>query len=152
MATLMDTETGDCGTQTVAGDVAVSVVTRDRGPAGWWRLLRPMRVLVPDRALHGVLGVAADLPGGAQLCVAGTGPLLTAIVRAAYLPGPLRVQLTALELARAGERFGARPALPVLPLCAHPRAERGCACCFAGLVRRRLAIAGITWPEVDNDA
>ena len=73
-----------------------------------------------------------------------------AIVRAAYLPGPLRVQITALELARAGERLGAHPGLPVLSVCAHPRAERGCPCCFAALVRRRLAIAGLAWPEVPD--
>jgi len=135
------------------GDHAVSLVTRDRGPAGWWRLLGPCRVLIADRALHAVIGVAADLPGGARLEVlprADDALVLDAVVEAPYLPGPLLVRVTPLELARRGERMAERPALAQLPLCAHPRAEIGCPHCFCQLIRRRLTVAGVRWPEVLN--
>lgn len=154
---LTDLTTGDRGAQTVAGDCAVSVVTRDRPPAGWWRLLRPCRVLVVDRALHAVLGVAADLPGGACLAVrpgSAADLALDAVAHAAYLPGPVRVRITPLDLARAAERWphAEPPPAAKLPLCAHPRAERGCPHCFLQMARRRLTIANVAWPEVPDDA
>jgi hypothetical protein len=139
----------------VVGDLALSVVTRDRPLAGWWRLLRAGRVFVVERALHGVIGVAADLPGGARLAVLpgdATALALEAIACASYLPGPLRVRITPADLHRAGERWPRpeAPPAPAVPLCTHPRTVRGCAHCFQQLIRRRLTIAGVAWPEVPD--
>lgn len=152
--TLQDLSTGDRGAQAVAGDHAISVVVRDRGPAGWWRLLRPCRVYVADRALHGVLGVAADLPGGARLLAGGSAAAapIPAVAHAAFLPGPLAVRVMPADLARAGERCAAEPPAARLPLCAHPRFERGCPHCFSQMCRSRLNMAGVAWPEVSFDA
>lgn len=139
----------------MVGDLAVSVVTRDRPLAGWWRLLRTARVFVVDRALHGVLGVAADLPGGARLAVLpgdAEARTLDAVAHAGYLPGPVRVRITPADLHRAGERWPRIEEPPVVdpPLCVHPRTVRGCPHCFRQVIRRRLTIAGVTWPEVSH--
>lgn len=135
----------------MAEDSALTAVTRATSTIGRWRLLRSCRVNVQDPSLHAVLGVAADLPGGAQIIVQedDEGYMVHGTVVASYLPGPLRVSVSRVNLTRTGERVADDVPCPAPPACLHKRYERDCPACFAALIRTRLCVSKSLWPRLE---